>query len=388
MSVVTQPGILYIVLVLILSLERWICSLALRRHHPHHRTVESEEALVPAFGRTERSARTQSIWDRGIHPKRLGAIGRGLPLILSISAVHQRFARQQPRRAKSVTRSNHIYEGTRQNFVELVLDNSSRGPVLVNFWAEWAGPCHRLFPVLATLANDYGGRFLLVNVNTDEEKAVATEYGVKSLPLVKVFVRGKVVEEVHGYQPEPDLRRLIDRHVTKPSDQRIADAVRRYQGGDTEGGLQLLAQAALEDPANFRIPAVLGKLLMAQRRFDEAENLFNGLPAELREQPEISHLVSHLGFIQVARSAPDRAALETRLAADPADAEARHQLAAVALVEDDYDMALTQLLELVRHDRHYGDDAGRRGMLAVFKLLGDDGELVERYRALMYSALH
>lgn len=284
--------------------------------------------------------------------------------------------------------SQHIYQGTAQNFPTLVLENSNKGPVVVNFWAQWAGPCHRLMPVLAELASEYGGRFLLVNVNTDEEKVIAQEWGVKSLPLVKVFRKGKVVEEVHGYQPKPELRRIIDRQVPKDSDQRITQALRRYKGGDTEGGLQMLAQAALDDPDNFRIPAILGKLLIAQGRFDAAQNLLQGLPAEMRAEPEIGQLLAHLGFIQVARSAPDRAALEARLAADSDDAEARYELAALALVEDDFETAMAHLLELVRGHREFGEGAGRRGMLAVFRLLGDQGELVDRYRALMYSALH
>jgi len=284
--------------------------------------------------------------------------------------------------------SQHIYQGTAQNFPTLVLENSNKGPVVVNFWAEWAGPCHRLLPVLAELASEYGGRFLLVNVNTDQEKAIAQEWGVKSLPVIKIFRKGKMVEEIHGYQPKPELRRVIDRHVPKASDQRITEALRRYRDGDVESGLQMLAQAALDDPDNFRIPAVLGKLLMAQGRFDAAQNLLQGLPDEMRDEPEISHLLAHLGFIQVARSAPDRAALEARLAADSDDAEVRYQLAALALVDDDYETAMAHLLELVQRHRAFGEDAGRRGMLAVFRLLGNQGELVDRYRALMYGALH
>ena len=101
-----------------------------------------------------------------------------------------------------MTATAHIFEGTRENFQELVVENSARGPVLVHFWADWAGPCHRLFPVLADLAREYGGRFLLVNLNTGAQAAVAREYGVNSVPTLKLFRGGEVVDTVHGYRPE------------------------------------------------------------------------------------------------------------------------------------------------------------------------------------------
>jgi len=283
---------------------------------------------------------------------------------------------------------HYIYQGTADNFATLVLENSNKGPVLVNFWADWAGPCQRLFPLLANLAQEYAGRFLLVNVNTDQQATIARQYGVKSLPLVKVFRGGKVREEVHGYQPEAELRRLLNRHVARRSDERLATGVRLYQAGQIEQGLRLLAEAALDDPDNPRIPAILGKLLMAQRRFDEAQALLRGLPAVARKQPEISHLLAHLGFIQVARQAADRDTLETRLRSDPADSQTRYELAAVALVGDDYDTALESLLELMRRDRSFGEDAGRKGLLALFDMLKNRKELVERYRARMFNILH
>lgn len=284
--------------------------------------------------------------------------------------------------------SHYIYEGTEENFATLVLNNSNKGPVLVNFWAEWAGPCHRLFPLLAQLAGEYAGKFLLVNLNTDEQAPVAQEYGVRSLPMVKIFRGGKLREEVHGYQPEAELRRIINRYVVRASDERIGAAIRLYQKGDVDESLTLLAQATLDDPDNLRIPVILGKLLVAQRRYDEAEALLRGLPPETREQGEISHLLAHLSFIQVAQRASDRDALATRLAADPGDSQIRYEFAALAVVNDDYETALENLLELVRRDRTFGEDAGRRGMLALFDVLKNRTDLVERYRARMFSILH
>jgi putative thioredoxin len=284
--------------------------------------------------------------------------------------------------------SHYIYHGTQENFSTLVLENSNKGPVLVNFWATWAGPCHRLFPLLARLADEYAGRFLLVNINTDQQETIARQYGVKSLPVVKIFRGGKVREEVHGYQPEAKLRRIVNRYVARASDERITAAVRLYQLGEVDDSLSLLAQAALDDAENLRIPAILGKLLLAQHRYDEAEALLRGLPPESREQSEISHLLAYLDFIQVARRAADKATLETRLASNPGYSRSRYELAAVAVVHDDYEAALENLLELTRRDRAFGEDAGRKGMLALFDVLKSHQDLVERYRARMFRILH
>lgn len=283
---------------------------------------------------------------------------------------------------------HYIYQGTQENFTTLVLENSNKGPVLVNFWAEWAGPCHRLFPSLARLAREYAGRFLLVNINTDQQATIARQYGVKSLPVVKVFRGGEVREEVHGYQPEAELRRVINRYLVRASDERIAVAVRLYKTGAIEQSLSLLAQAALADPENPRIPTILSKLLMAQRRYDEAESLLRALPPESRTQSEISHLLAHLEFIQVARRAADKDILETRLASNPGDSQSRYELAAVAVVRDDYEAAMENLLELIRRDRAFGEDAARKGMLALFEVLKSHKDLVENYRARLFNILH
>ncbi len=268
-----------------------------------------------------------------------------------------------------------------------MLENSNKGPVLVNFWADWAVPCHRLSPLLARLAREYAGKFLLVTLNTDEQAPIARAYRVTSLPLVKIFCAGKVVESVHGYQPESEVRRIVDQHIASKSDERIAAAIHLYRRGDIEAGLSLLARAALDDPDNLCIHAVLGKLLMAQHRYDEAETLLRGLPPETRQREEISHLLAHIGFIQVARKAPAREALAARLGSDPGELEARYELAALAVVNNDYEAALENLLELALRNRRFGEDTGRKGMLAVFHLLGNQA-LVARYRARMSKLMH
>lgn len=283
---------------------------------------------------------------------------------------------------------SYILEGTAENFAALVLENSRKGPVLVDFWAPWVGPSHKQRELLTRLADAYGGRFLLVTVNTDQQKALAREYNIRSLPLSKLFRHAKVVETFHGVQPEADFRKGIDRHLVKESDVLWAAALRNYQRGDVDKALQQLADVALADPENLGIPADIAKILLAQGRLDEADRLLSSLPREAQEDAQIGSVQAHLGFLQAARTAPPLATMEEALREHPADLENRYRLSALRLVQDDYELALEHLYQILRQDRGFRNDIGRRGLLAVFQILGEDHELVARYRALMFNALH
>lgn len=181
---------------------------------------------------------------------------------------------------------------------------------------------------------------------------------------------------------------MLDRHVGRESDAQLKMAVTMYQQGDIEAALSLLAQAALEDQDNLRLPATLAKLLIAQHRYDEAETLLRRLPQQIHEQSDTSHLLAHVGFLQVARKAPHEDALIAQLKADPKNLQARYELAALAVVNDNYEAALDNLLELMRNGREFKEGVGHKSLLAIFDLLGHDHKLVERYRAHMFSVLH
>lgn len=284
--------------------------------------------------------------------------------------------------------SAFIFEATPENFAPLVLDNSAKGPVLVNYWAPWAGPCMKLWPVLEKLANHYGGRFLLVNINTDKYKTLARDYGINSLPTLKLFRHGKVVDEMHGAESEQSLRAFIEKHLARPSDRQLAAALARYQQGDTAAALMLFAQAAQDDPENPRIPLTHAKLLLREQRYAEVQQLIDALPKALQEETEFATLYAHAGFLHAAGTAPAPEQLRQRIAGDAADLEAHYLLSALALVNDDYEPALIELLEIVRRDRAFMNDVGRRGMNALFALLGRDHELSLRYRALLNNALY
>ena len=284
--------------------------------------------------------------------------------------------------------SPYILEGTSENFAALVLENSARGPVLVNYWSPKAGPCLRLYPILDKLIHEFEGKMLLINVNADEHKRPAFDYGVNSLPTIKLFRNREVAETLHGYQPESDLRNVLVKYLPRPSDTAIREALQAYERGDNQGALVLLADAAMDDDQNLRVPMTMAKLLMRDNRHTEAYQLLAALPGTQREEPEIRDLHVHLGFLLTARDAPAEEVLKRKIANDPRDLVARHRLCALKLVKDDYEGAMELLLEIMRVDDQYADGVGRKGLLSLFKLPGVDQALATRYRKKMHEFSH
>jgi putative thioredoxin len=245
-----------------------------------------------------------------------------------------------------------------------------------------------LMPILAKLAEEYGGRFILAKLNTEEEQALAAQFGIRSLPTVQVFKDGRPVDQFMGALPEPQIREFLDRHLPRASDGLLAQAQGMLAAGDLGRARDLIERARAEDPENPRVALADIQIAAAQGRVEEAQSAIDRLPIELANDPEVVALRGQLLFASALAGAPAPSALESRLAADPRDSEARYQLAAHRVMAGDYASALDLLLDLLRRDRAYGEDAGRKGMVAIFDLLGGAGDLVSRYRARMMNALY
>lgn len=268
---------------------------------------------------------------------------------------------------------------TEQSFDVEVLTRSAQVPVLVDFWAAWCGPCQMLMPVLAKLAQDYQGGFFLAKVNTDVEQRLAGAHGIRSLPTVKLFHHGKAVGEFMGVQPERAIRALLDRYVARPSDARIDEARQARERGDAQAALALLQQGISEDPANDRLKLAAADALLALGRVDDAEAMLKSLAPAARAESEAATLAARVGLSRLA-GATDKAALTERVARDPGDLETRLALAARHALAGDYPVAMDELLEIIRRDRKFKDDAARKTLLTVFNLLGGKGDLVTEYR--------
>jgi putative thioredoxin len=284
--------------------------------------------------------------------------------------------------------SPYITDVTLQTFESEVLARSKAAPVLVDFWAAWCGPCKMLMPVLAKLADEYRGKFFLAKVDTDAEQALATRYGVKSLPTVKLFRNGQVVDEFMGVQPEKTLRAFLDRHIPRESDALVQHALRALQSGNTGEALATLQTAMQTDPANDRAKLELARLLIGLDRPEDAETVLSGLSAEARDGADATGLRAHLEFARIAAGARPIEELRKAIQSNPKDSAARYELAARLVLHGDYPGAMDELLEIVRTDRKYNDDAGRKAMLAVFSLLGGSGEIVNQYRRKLSMALN
>jgi len=284
--------------------------------------------------------------------------------------------------------SPYVVTLTAANLQEVVLEGSHQQPVLVDFWADWCAPCRQLMPILAKLADEMKGQFILAKLDTEAEPELAAQFGIRSLPTVQLFKDGQPVDQFMGALPEPQVREFLSRHVTRASDRLLNQARDKLAAGDLGGAERLIAQARSEDPDNARTFVAEVQLKAAAGDADGALALLERTPVELIDDPELAALRGRLGFAQVLSGAPSAAELAARLEADPNDSEARYQLAAHQVVGGDYEPALENLLTLLRKDRGYGDDAARKGMVAVFDLLGGSGELVTRYRGKMLNSLY
>jgi putative thioredoxin len=277
-----------------------------------------------------------------------------------------------------------VLEATTENFDRLVLENSRRGLVMVDFWAPWVGPSLRQREILIDLAKHHQGRFLLVSVNTDEQKSLAERFGVRSLPSLKLFYQGELVAEYHGVQPEADYPRIVERYVQKQLDEVSRQAIATWQSGDADKALQLLAEAAVNAPDNLAYPALMAKILLRQERYEEAHSLLSSLPEAAQDAVEIRNLLAHLDFIVVARQAEERETLQQLVSSSPDDPALCYRLAAVCLVGDDVERALELLLGLARSHPGYRNGVARKGMRALLDRLDAKDEQVARYRRELY----
>ncbi|MGD8784143.1 MAG: thioredoxin [Thioalkalispiraceae bacterium] len=281
----------------------------------------------------------------------------------------------------------HSFDTSFETFTADVLDASHEVPVLVDFWASWCGPCKQLMPILTKLADEYGGAFKLAKVNLDEQQQLAQQFSVRSVPTVKVVKNGQVVDEFLGAQPESQIRDLLNKYIVRESDKLMAAALERYNDGDATAKQDMI-QIVNSDPHNNNLRLLYVDVLMREKQYDDAYTILQSLPADVRDQPEVAGLLGRLEFLTTATGSDDEASLLAEIENNPTNCEARYQLSSYYITQARYEQALDQLLEIMKRDRAYGDDAGRKGILKVFDMLGGKGELVSRYRQKMASLLY
>lgn len=291
--------------------------------------------------------------------------------------------------------SRFVADVTGADFASRVIDASKQQPVLVDFWAPWCGPCRVLMPTLAKLAEEYGGKFVVAKVNTDVEQELAAEYQIRGIPAVKLFRNGAIVGEFTGVQPEPYIRALLDRHIPREADTMIDRARTLARAGNLNEAIVELRTAVERDPKYDRTKVELARLLTSDAtapdvgaRTEEATKLLDSLSIRAGADPDVEAIRARLSLLTAIISAPPTETLWHAVTADADNHDARYKLAARLALSNQHEAALDHFLEIVRRDRKYGDEAGRKGLLATFSLLGSRDPLVTKYRALLARTLN
>jgi putative thioredoxin len=269
-----------------------------------------------------------------------------------------------------------VKDVTTASFREDVIAASTKQPVLVDFWAPWCGPCKQLAPMLEKAVAASGGKVKLVKMNIDEHPQIAGQLGIQSIPAVIAFEKGQPIDGFMGALPETQVRGFIERLVgplTGAADDLIAEAEAAVAAGDAAGAAALYSRVLTEDEANVKAIAGLAKLHLDSGDLEQAKGVLSLAPPPppgRDSDPAIAAVKAALDLAEQASSLGDVAPLEAALAANPADNQARFDLAVALNARGERERAADHLLAIVKRDRQWNDDAARKQLVQFFEAWG------------------
>ena len=277
-----------------------------------------------------------------------------------------------------------IIDVDEEGFAEQVLQRSGSVPILVDFWATWCGPCRTLGPILEKLAMEMNGRFLLAKIDSDKNPALSQQYGVRGIPAVKLFINGAMANEFSGALPESAVRKFLDQAIPPETDRLAREGRALEQQGKQKKALAHYQSALDIDPQHSEALLGMTRLLLAAGDPESAQQTFDRLTPKAAQDVEAKTLRAKLTF---AGAGDNLETLQTQVKENPANLEARLALGQALVGVERFVEGLDQFLEIVREDRQFQEDAGRKAVLQVFDLLGPGHPLVAPYRTRLSALL-
>ena len=284
-----------------------------------------------------------------------------------------------------------IKDGDTDSFVTDVIEASSQVPVIVDFWAPWCGPCKQLGPLIEKLVRQAGGLVRLVKINVDENQKLAAEMRVQSIPAVYAFKGGRPVDAFVGAQPESQIRGFVDRllgDAKPPLEQALERAAESLDHGDHETASAIYAEVLANEPGHAAAAAGMLRCAIAKGDIARARQMAAEIPPEMRTDSDVAAAISAIELAeQGSASEADMAELKSRLAGNRADHQARFDLAMAHYGAGETEAAVEELLELVRGDQAWNDDAARKQLVKIFGALGNSHPLTVSGRRRLSSIL-
>ncbi|MAV27376.1 MAG: hypothetical protein CMQ05_14890 [Gammaproteobacteria bacterium] len=284
-----------------------------------------------------------------------------------------------------MSEAQHVFDVSLQNFNTEVAERSQKTPVLVEFYAEGAEQSQETSALLARIASEYDGKFLLGRVDIQRNPELVQQLQVRTLPTVKVVFQGQIVQNLEGPLPEPQLREFLDQLTMSPVERVRVQVNELLEQGNRPGAIQLLQQLIAEEPENHGISVELADLMIMEGDMAQAQSILGDLPEDAEG---ISKPRNRIAFIEEASSLPSVSELSQALADDEGNLKLRYELAVAQVADDQTEAALENLLVVLQKDREFQDELARKTMIRIFELLGKGDETATRYRRKMFTFLH